>query len=420
MTVTLNERKSMDIKQHCEKLLKEKIVTIREFSKLIGKMVAADPGVLYGPLHYKALEIERDRALKLNIGNFDAYIKISEQGEECLKWWLDNIGHVFKPISHGNVDRKIETDSSMTGYGGHDTTFNRVISGHWSSDDKKQHINYLELKAAFLCLQFFCGGVQNEHVQLYLDNTVAIKYLSKMGGRKMQLNELTREIWEWCEKRNIWLSAYHIPGKLNTTADTLSRMSKKLNDDMEWSLHESVFNCIQEKMGTCSVDLFASAANHKLDQYVSYVPEGHEIAVNAFSLSWSKGLNYIFPPFSLLGKVLQKVTEDQAEAILVAPIFTTQPWFPRLLQMICSQSYILPRMENLLTSPRKKNHPLVSMKMGVFRISGNILFVQDYQKSLQKSSWRLGDGQRKISMGHISKNGCVFVVKNKLIQLNHL
>ncbi|XP_053393933.1 uncharacterized protein LOC128555517 [Mercenaria mercenaria] len=57
---------------------------------------------------------------------------------------------------------------------------------------------------------------------------------------------------------------------------------------------------------------------------------------------------------SLLGKVLQKVTEDQAEAILVAPIFTTQPWFPRLLQMICSQSYILPRMENLLTSPRKK------------------------------------------------------------------
>ena len=73
------------------------------------------------------------------------------------------------------------------------------------------HINYLELKAAFLCLKHFCHNVTKEHIHLYLDNTVAIKYFSKMGGRKAQLNNLAKEIWLWCEKRNIWLSVFHIP-----------------------------------------------------------------------------------------------------------------------------------------------------------------------------------------------------------------
>ena len=39
----------------------------------------------------------------------------------------------------------------------------------------------------------------------------------------MELNRLTKEIWEWCMARNIWISAFHIPGKDNSIADKLSR-----------------------------------------------------------------------------------------------------------------------------------------------------------------------------------------------------
>ena len=80
--------------------------------------------------------------------------------------------------------------------------------------EKVCHINYLELKAAFLCLKHFCNNVNNEHIYVFLDNTVAPKYLSKMGGRKPQLNQLAKEIWLWCENRNIWFSLFHIPGKI--------------------------------------------------------------------------------------------------------------------------------------------------------------------------------------------------------------
>ena len=67
-------------------------------------------------------------------------------------------------------------------------------------------------------------------IYLYLDNKTAIKYISKQGGRKKHLNDLAREIWFWCKERDIWLSCFHIPGRLNVTANKLSRTR---NLDME-------------------------------------------------------------------------------------------------------------------------------------------------------------------------------------------
>lgn len=109
--------------------------------------------------------------------------------------WVKNVESSFKPISVPKPDRKIESDSSGFAYGARDVTNGQDISGAWTEEEKEHHINYLELKAAFLALKGLCVHVRNEHIHLYLDNTTAIKYLSKMGGRKPVLNDLTREVW---------------------------------------------------------------------------------------------------------------------------------------------------------------------------------------------------------------------------------
>lgn len=86
------------------------------------------------------------------------------------------------------------------------------------------HINILELQAGFFALKAFCKHSKNTHVQLQIDNTTAVAYIMHMGGSKShQLNELAKEMWFWCIQKNIWLSAVHIPGKLNTSADNRSR-----------------------------------------------------------------------------------------------------------------------------------------------------------------------------------------------------
>ena len=201
-----------------------------------------------------------------------------------LNWWVKNIQTACKPISPKKPSRKIESDSSLTGYGRYDVTNNSFTNGKWVGEDKNHHINYLEFKAAFLCLKSFCAKTINEHIQLFLDNTVAIQYLAKMGGRKPLLNKLAREIWLWCEGKKLWLSVYHIPGKLNKTADGLSRMTGKLSDDMEWALNSGVFKIIERKMGKCYIDLFASSNNFELPKYVSFYRTQKQLQLMHFHL----------------------------------------------------------------------------------------------------------------------------------------
>ena len=83
-----------------------------------------------------------------------------------------------RPVSFGPMHKRIETDSSGEGYGGHDVTNNSEHSGRWSVEDKQFRINYLELKAAFLCIQYFCENASNEHIYLLIDNTVAHSNIS--------------------------------------------------------------------------------------------------------------------------------------------------------------------------------------------------------------------------------------------------
>ena len=160
-------------------------------------------------------------------------------------------------------------------------------------------------------------GKTNIHVRILSDNTTMCAYINKFGGKKGDLNEIACELWLWCISNKIHLSAAHIPGYTNDDADKLSRVYK---DDLEWSLDQSVFKRIKCVYSEISIDMFASRLNAKLKKYVSFYPDHLANATNAFMLDWSRELLYMFPPFSLIPRILQKVQTDKAEAVLIAPI----------------------------------------------------------------------------------------------------
>ena len=64
MTVSLTPSKAMKVKSI--ELLHNQSPTIPTVSEMIGLMVASFPGVMYGPLYYRQLEIEKVAALKQN------------------------------------------------------------------------------------------------------------------------------------------------------------------------------------------------------------------------------------------------------------------------------------------------------------------------------------------------------------------
>ena len=53
--------------------------------------------------------------------------------------------------------------------------------GRWMTAERTHHINYLELKAAFLTLQSFCSNRSLISVLLHQDNTTAIAFINRMG-----------------------------------------------------------------------------------------------------------------------------------------------------------------------------------------------------------------------------------------------
>ena len=66
---------------------------------------------------------------------------------------------------------------------------------------------------------------------------------------------------------------------------------------------------------------------------MSWHQEPETITVNAFSLIWNNKSFYMFPPFSLVGRVLAKVIRNKTDEVIVVPDWSTQYWYPQLMQM---------------------------------------------------------------------------------------
>ena len=91
------------------------------------------------------------------------------------------------------------------------------------------------------------------------------------------------------------------------------------------------------------IDLFASRVNHQIPEFVSWRPEPNAVVTDAFNLTWNYPLGYLFPPFSLIPLCLKKIQRDQAEFILIAPVWKSRPWYPILLSMLPHQLLWLPQ-----------------------------------------------------------------------------
>ena len=369
MTVRLTKEKVSNIKELCYEIIGKKFITIRIFAKLIGMLVASEPGVRYAPLFYKPLEKIKENNLSWKRGHYDSFMKVTPEIRTHIQWWLDNLDNSFKPIEVEEPAIVMSTDSSLMGWGACIVSENKSTNGVWSIKEKEMHINILEIQACKMGLMSLCKSKYNMHIRILTDNTTTCSYINKFGGRKVELNAIARDMWLWSIARGVHLSAAHIPGCTNKEADRLSRV---YNDDLEWSLDQMVFQKLETIFGKFDVDLFASRLNAKLESYVSRYLEPEAIAVDAFSFKWNYNLAYVFPPFSLIPKILQKIQFENCRVVLIAPVWKTQSWWPCLQHLLCQDWYQLPNTTRILRLVHKPEarHPLAHMKMGAFHISG--------------------------------------------------
>ena len=292
------------------------------------------------------------------------------------------------------------------------------MGGRWSDLESPLHINTLELLAAKLVLTTLAKDSQDCHIQLMLDNTTAISYLKRMGGtHSPHINKVAKDIWLWARERGIWLSAAHVPGRENRIADYKSRHFK---DNIEWTLNAEVFQSITGTYFLPTIDLFSSRLNNHVPRFVSWNPEPEAWAVDAFTLSWTELEFYAFPPFSLIGTVLTKIQQEEAEGILVVPFWTSQPWFPLLLTLLVDHPRLIAPHQRLLTLPGfpEMDHPLHrTLNLLAVSLSGIPSHRTPYLMPLSTSLQAPGGEELWGNTIQQSEVGEHFVVQGKLIPL---
>ncbi|CAH3032281.1 unnamed protein product [Pocillopora meandrina] len=376
MTVKLTPERALKLKTARLENLEATTPLIRDVARLLGLMTSSFPGVMYGALHYRALEMEKTCALKQNKGNFNRLMTLSSEAKSDIQWWIDSISEAYNPVNHGDPDINMTTDASLSGW------------------------------------VLFSGKVSAKHIKLMVDNNTAVATINQMGTCHSNLNnKLVEQIWEWCILHGICLTVAHIQGKSSTEADRESRLSRK---ETEWCLDRSIYSAVIQKLDVIpDIDLFASRLNHQLKPYIAYRP-----FINAFHISWEEYTFYAFPPFCILKRVLQKINIDQATGIIIVPNWPTQTWWPYLMSMLINNPIILPRKTRtlFLSAQPQEIHPLhKKLELLAYHLSGTSCLTKEFQKKLQNSSSNPGGQGHRNSIELTLKDGNHSVLQVKLI-----
>ena len=193
----------------------------KELLSLIGRLSFACKVVKCGRFFLKRL-ID----LSTTVHSLFHHISINVEARKDIQWWVD-----FLPSWNGiamfqeqcvlSDNINLFTDASGVGLGG-------FYDGQWFSiplnNNKGHSIAYLELLA--IVVATFCWGDQwcNKQIVLCTDNEAIVFIWSAGSCKSEKIMSLIRLFFFFTAKRNITLLLHHIPGYLNSYADSLSRL----------------------------------------------------------------------------------------------------------------------------------------------------------------------------------------------------
>uniref|UniRef100_A0A1X7V9F9 Uncharacterized protein n=1 Tax=Amphimedon queenslandica TaxID=400682 RepID=A0A1X7V9F9_AMPQE len=220
----------------------------------------------------------------------------------------------------------------------------------------------------------------------------------------------------WCLERDNLLTAQHFPPKENDRADTELRVIRYYSD---WSLKPLIFQQVMGHFPYPEVDVFATRLTFKLPRFFSWRPDPLTEAMDAFFQDLRQVKGYANPPWSLIGMVLAKIEEQLTDLILIAPIWLSQPWYPKFLRLLTSLPLKVVSQEVMIVELGGPQLDMVP-PLAVWPISSNTTLTQTFQETLQTSSRHLRGKRPHSHMTPCARNGSAGVLNGKLIRFHVL
>ena len=101
------------------------------------------------------------------------------------------------------------------------------------------------------------------------------------GTHVKDLDELTKQIWQWCELKGLWIYASYIASKENSLAD---KESRKLETENQYQLSEFYFNNITKHFGSAKIHFFCNQSEFKMRKIRLLVKSPYAHSIYAFTI----------------------------------------------------------------------------------------------------------------------------------------
>ena len=344
MSITLTDSKREKLCTGLRKVLQfpNRKLTIKRLAQLIGQMIATLPACDEGFLHYRCLERFKILSLKRH-GSWTAKIKLSHLCLSEMEWWYrtKQQGCPSKSIVPTKFDTPFYSDASKMAWGA--VSLGANANGPFSFKQQSLSINTKELLAIYFGIFSLQDKLRNKNILCFCDNTTAVSTVLKKGSQHAIRDKITVRLFSLVASLGSSLTATHLAGSLNSTADGLSRKDYT-NERLEWSLDALTMQFIRAHLNfTPNIDLFASHLNFKFKPYCSFKRDPGAMQVDAFTVDWSKWLPFAYPPFSILDRCLAKLDADKVRDLaLVAPLWPTAPFFGTMLRHLKARPVLMP------------------------------------------------------------------------------
>lgn len=450
MTISTPAKKIINIRKEIKKFLNRTHSSPRQVASILGKINSLADALFPARVHTANLhQFKVDTLAKHR--SWDFKVMPPKEARADVDWWLQHLTEMNgRSLLQRESQIVLGTDASDYGWGAwiqdKATGKKHQFGGLFPQHVLGEHINYKELLAVKYALLSCPRQLLGKSIQLLTDNITTLFYINRMGGRNRRLSQLAAEIFDisrtmppvpvpeqkvkMCTQQTKFLEkhvlltgqfqfgttifATHLPGKDNVIADWESRKGQHVSD---WKLHPHVFDQVQRHWGPHSIDLFATAENKQLSRFASWQPNPGTTWVDAMQHSWVNENGWANPPFSLISRILQKVTREGSTVTLVAPLWPAQPWFTTLVNMLVDVPILLPTRTDLFLPPAAFRHRLKTTRTPkwlslAWRVSGDAFLKQEFQRRLLTTSPSHGSHRLTTRMNRLGAVGGLLPSQN--------
>lgn len=343
--------KQVSLQQLVSSTVQKESLRLISWQQLLGALNFASQALPLGRLRFRALVLHSPSPAFQG----SPALMISDHLRRALLWWTRPMNlSLSSPWRPPHPSLIVWSDASDKAWG-LVSSLGHKAQGLWNHSDSLLHITAKELKAVlFLMDQPWIAG--HTSVILRTDCISAMACIKRQGStRSPVLQEISAKILVRAMSMNLSITAQHIIGATNVTADLLSRTDTVAT---EWTISVQEFRRLQLWHGPLQVDMFASPENNKLDTFVSPYDHPDAVAVDALSLDWRRWQQlYLFPPPRLLPKVVPLLLSANVHGILVAPAQPQAPWFASLVALCLKSTPIRGGVTQMVQGVERSDSP---------------------------------------------------------------